>query len=102
MMRDLKRAVAMAGCGALVIGAATSVPARESQDGAVAICILADQTRSTEGTGIPQLQPAQLAPLVDLIKERGGEIALGIVREASNLPLTRLYLPPPPAAAAKN
>ncbi len=68
----------------------------------VKIAVLADQTGSIRWTRTPALQLPDLEPLIELLPERGGELALGLIRDRSNRGLLRLRLdrkPPPPDSA---
>lgn len=62
----------------------------------VKICIVPDFSRSMRGTHTAQLQAEDLAPLVELLQQTGGEIAVGVVAE-DDLPLLRLRIDPRPA-----
>lgn len=62
----------------------------------IRILVLQDKTGSAGQTLTPQLDERDLASLVDKVQSRGGELAIGILREQSNRPFTRLTVLPPP------
>ena len=55
-----------------------------------------DQTKSSEVARIAKPTIADFAPLFDRLRTSGGEIGFGRIRDHSNAPLIRLYLPAPP------
>lgn len=60
--------------------------------------LLLDQTGSAETNGVPHLTAADLDPLLDTIERCSGEIAFGLIRDRSNIPLLRIALLDPPPA----
>jgi hypothetical protein len=68
----------------------------------VKIAILHDKTESTSWTRTPTLTFDDLAPVIELCGQCGGELAFGLIRDQSNRSLVRLRLeaqPPEPQAA---
>lgn len=66
----------------------------------ISLCVVQDQTWSSTAAGVPQLRPDDLLPVIDAMRERGGELALATVRQASNVPLLRLRLSARPNVSA--
>lgn len=64
------------------------------------LAVFLDQTRSTEVARIAKPTIADFAPLFDRLRASGGEIGFGLIRDHSNTPLIRLYLPTPPEPPA--
>lgn len=62
------------------------------------IAALADRSGSVETTRTPPMTMAQLDNLIDFVREKSGEIALGFVDEDSNQPFLRLRIEPRPIA----
>jgi hypothetical protein len=79
---------------------ATLVAAQPSRVApAVRICVLQDMSGSIQQTRTEILKPDQLRRLAQVINQRGGEIAFGLIAEQSDRPLLRLPLdiiPPEP------
>jgi hypothetical protein len=57
-----------------------------------------DQTGSMRDARVGQVSPATFAPLYERLAVSGGELAFGLIRDRSDAPLVRLYVPPPPVA----
>jgi len=63
----------------------------------VDIAAIPDKSRSGPANRTPELRLDHLAPVLDLLRVCGGQLAIGFINEQSNRPLTRLYVPAPPA-----
>lgn len=61
----------------------------------VKICIVPDMSRSMRGTHTAQLRPEDLAPILELLKQIGGEVAVGVIA-GNDLPLLRFRVDPRP------
>jgi hypothetical protein len=61
------------------------------------ICVLQDLTGSIVDTRTPKIADSELRALIDLIKERGGELGFGVIQERSDRGLARLAVGDPPA-----
>ena len=66
----------------------------------IVVGVLPDETGSTTWTRTPQVTPADIEPLYGLVLCRGGEVALGLIRDASNRGLLRLRVEPPPVVTS--
>jgi hypothetical protein len=55
-----------------------------------------DDTLSMDASRTPEVSTASLGPLLDRMQASGGELAIGFIRERSDAPLLRLYIPSPP------
>ena len=62
---------------------------------AVRAVVLQDQTGSVNWTRTPTLCYEDLIPLVNLVRERSGELAFGLIRDSSNRGLLRLAITTP-------
>ena len=62
---------------------------------AVRAVVLQDQTGSVNWTRTPTLCYEDLKPLVNLVRERSGEVAFGLIRDSSNRGLIRLAVTTP-------
>lgn len=62
----------------------------------VRICLMQDRSGSIHQTRTATITAEDLAALVAIVRERGGELALGIIGERGDLPLLRLPIEPPP------
>jgi hypothetical protein len=56
-----------------------------------------DQTASMREARIGRITPASFAPIYERLMTSGGEFGLGLIRDRSDGPLARLYVPAPPA-----
>ena len=61
----------------------------------VKVGVALDKTGSTEPNGVSGATIDDFAILLDLLREQGGEVAVGLIRETSNRPLLRLPIAPP-------
>jgi hypothetical protein len=86
------------GCGSAPVTPVTPTPAEPKAP--VRIGVLVDKTLSTTWTGVPAVAAEDFEPLLRLLLERGGELAVGLIRDRSNRGLRRLpmSLPPTPPA----
>jgi hypothetical protein len=90
-------AVVTIGCGsasAPVVGASRP----SAPPAAVRIAALVDKTASTSWTRVPVVRVEDFEPLLALLARRGGELAVGLIRDESNRGLLRLKIPRAPAA----
>lgn len=96
---------------AVPVAAAASTPRAVPQNGMlrpVRIACIQDKSGSALLTRTPQLERDDLAPLIELIRERGGELAVGIIHASIRAGMARLRIDPsplppaPPASAARN
>jgi hypothetical protein len=55
-----------------------------------------DKTNSTASTKIPAAKSTDFQPLVEQIKQRGGEVRVGVICNDSDKPLASFYLAEPP------
>src|SRR5262249_23059300 len=60
------------------------------------ISVIQDKSLSTGETRTPQLLISDLDPLVELLGQTGGELAVGIIHDRSNLGFIRLRIDSPP------
>jgi hypothetical protein len=60
------------------------------------IVVEQDKTGSATRNLTPQIGADDLLPLIELIKQSGGDLALGLVLETANRPFARLHIEPPP------
>jgi hypothetical protein len=58
----------------------------------VKVCILQDKSGSAGHTRTEQFTEAHIEPLLSLIRESGGEIAIGVIQEESDRSLTRVRM----------
>jgi hypothetical protein len=74
-------------------------PLQQADSGTpVKVAIVPDQTGSRTWTRTPRVSSQNLSPLIDLLRSRGGEIGVGLIRDDSNRSLVRLRVDRPPAA----
>lgn len=67
----------------------------------VKIVIFQDKSGSTSWTRTPQLTDAALKILIDVVKEKSGELAFGLLRDRSNKGLVRLRIDPRPVTPSE-
>jgi hypothetical protein len=60
------------------------------------IVLIQDKSLSVTLTRTPQLQTAHLEPLLELMGDCGGELAVGVIHDRSNLSFVRLRIDPAP------
>jgi len=64
----------------------------------VRVAVLVDKTASTSWTRVPVVSAEDFEQFLALLTRRGGELAVGLIRDRSNRGLLRLRILPPPAA----
>jgi hypothetical protein len=57
-----------------------------------------DQSESMEQARVPHVSQGSLTPLLERLQVNGGELAVGLIRDRSDAPLARVFVPAPPAA----
>src|SRR5437667_3246420 len=67
----------------------------------VKVAFLQDKTGSANWTRTPQPTVDELQMLIDLLRQTGGELGVGLIRDQSNRGLLRLRIDPPPRPVAK-
>jgi hypothetical protein len=55
-----------------------------------------DESRSMFSARVPRVSSSALAPLFERLENTGGELAVGLIRDRSDAPLLRLFVPAPP------
>lgn len=59
------------------------------------VAVALDKTGSSEPNGVSSVTVDDFSALIGLIRNRGGELAVGLIQETSNRPLLRLRIEPP-------
>ena len=80
-----------------------SIPAKAVRS-QLRIAVIQDKTLSTGETRTPQLKLEDMDPLVELLGQTGGELAVGVIHDRSNLTFARLRIdggPEDPVAPAQ-
>jgi hypothetical protein len=62
------------------------------------VAVFIDQTGSMEQARVPHVTADSVTPLLDRLQVAGGELAVGLIRDRSDAPLSRVFVPVPPAA----
>jgi hypothetical protein len=93
----LVAALGAVGCGAPSAAVVEAAKPAEPP-AAVRIATLVDKTASANWTRVPAVSLEDFEPLLALIAARGGELAVGLIRDSSNRGLLRLKIPPAPVA----
>lgn len=88
-----------AGCTSAPVASVEAAPPQPKPP--IRIGVLVDKTLSATWTRVPAVTVADFEPLIRLVGERGGEIAVGLIRDRSNRGLRRLPVSPRPAAPAE-
>ncbi len=91
---DERAAIAQESEGKFGTGSATSVRLKERAR--VKIAVFQDQTESVDQNRVPVLTEAHLRRIEQLVIARGGEVALGAIRDESNRSLIRFFVPATP------
>lgn len=91
--------VMAAGCVSAPVASVEAAPAQPKPP--VRIGVMLDKTLSATWTRVPAVTVANFEPLIRLLGERGGEIAVGLIRDRSNRGLRRFPVSPRPAAPAE-
>ncbi len=86
-------AVALAACSQPAAPTPDVVP--EPEASAVRVCVMQDKSGSARKQRTPQITLEHLVPVTHLLRERGGELALGLIDDDSNQGLIRLHVPLP-------
>jgi hypothetical protein len=73
-------------------------PAATSSLPPLRIVVFVDQSRSMEGARVSPVAAASFAFVYDRFAASGGELAVGLIRDDSDRPFARLFVPPPPSA----
>jgi hypothetical protein len=55
-----------------------------------------DKSRSMFAARVPRVSSSAFAPLFERLETSGGELAVGLIRDRSDAPLLRLFVPAPP------
>jgi hypothetical protein len=75
-----------------------SPPAAAAQQPPLRAVVFIDQTGSMELARVPHVTADSLTPLLDRLQVAGGELAVGLIRDRSDAPLVRVFVPAPPLA----
>jgi hypothetical protein len=70
----------------------------QQQQSLLRVAVFLDQSESMTQARVPQVSTESLIPLLDRLKVDGGEVAVGLIRDRSDAPLTRVFVPAPPSA----
>jgi hypothetical protein len=65
------------------------------------ILVWLDQTPSRYSNGVPQATVVDFEPLLQVLEQNGGELAVGAIRDMSNRPLIRCHFDEPPISNAQ-
>lgn len=77
---------------------AQSAPARPvAQQPVLRVALFIDQTGSMEQARVPHVSADSVTPLLDRLQATGGELAVGLIRDRSDAPLARVFVPVPPS-----
>jgi hypothetical protein len=101
-------AAPVSGCDACARQEATSSPGEQNasvqhgqvQQPPLRVAVFIDQTGSMEQARVPHVTADSLTPLLDRLQVAGGELAVGLIRDHSDAPLARVFVPAPPLAPA--
>ena len=104
-------AIVTAGCGSFPDGArvdaASAVTAspqhlvpEQGVSRPVRIACVQDKSGSAAFTRTPQLDRDDLAPLIGLLRERGGEVGIGIIHGSVRMRMARIRIDRPPSPPA--
>ena len=88
-------AALLAGCGQTSggkAGTANAGAAPKPVRSRVRVAIIQDKTLSTGETRTPQLKLEDMDPMVELLGQTGGELAVGVIHDRSNLTFARLRI----------
>src|SRR5664280_1658633 len=67
----------------------------------ILILVWLDQTPSRYSNGVPQATVVDFEPLLRVLEQNGGELAVGAIRDMSNRPLIRCHFDEPPISNAQ-
>lgn len=92
-------AILLSGCTDEVIArpASAPLPAQLTLP-PLRVVVFVDQTTSMDGARVAPVMAAQFAPVYERLAISGGELAVGLVRDDSDRPFARLFVPAPPDA----
>ncbi|MDQ3281306.1 MAG: hypothetical protein M3Q69_07820 [Acidobacteriota bacterium] len=92
-------AILLSGCSDEAVALPTTAPfATAPALPPLHVVVFVDQTTSMDGARVAPVMAAQFAPVYERLAISGGELAVGLVRDDSDRPFTRLFVPPPPNA----
>jgi len=74
-----------------------SRPSTMAQQPVLRIALFIDQTGSMEQARVPHVSADSVTPLLDRLQVTGGELAVGLIRDRSDAPLARVFVPVPPS-----
>jgi hypothetical protein len=74
-----------------------SIVESEQQQALLRVAVFLDQSESMTQARVPQVSAESLVPLLERLKIDGGEVAVGLIRDRSDAPLTRVFVPAPPS-----
>lgn len=94
------------GCDACAGQEAASSPGEQNasvqhgqvQQPPLRVALFIDQTGSMEQARVPHVTADSVTPLCDRLQVAGGELAVGLIRDRSDAPLARVFVPAPPPA----
>lgn len=76
---------------------ALTAPEQRQQQPVLRVAVFLDQSQSMTQARVSRIAPESLAPLLDQLRAAGGELAVGLIRDRSDAPLARVFVPAPPA-----
>lgn len=92
-------ALALSGCTDEAVARPASAPVSvQSALPPLRVVVFVDQTISMDGARVAPVVAAQFAPVYERLALSGGELAVGLVRDDSDRPFARLFVPAPPDA----
>lgn len=71
---------------------------REEQQPILRVALFIDQSESMDRARVPHVTHESLVPLLGRLQVSGGELAIGLIRDRSDAPLARVFVPAPPLA----
>lgn len=74
------------------------VESEHEQQSLLRVAVFLDQSESMTQARVPQVSAESLVPLLERLKVDGGEVAVGLIRDRSDAPLTRVFVPAPPSS----
>jgi hypothetical protein len=78
--------------------AQASPPPALVQQPVLRVALFIDQTGSMEQARVPHVSSESVTPLLNRLQVTGGELAVGLIRDHSDAPLARVFVPVPPVA----
>lgn len=64
----------------------------------VKAAVFQDISGSMDNSKTSEISPEDLKPIIEMLRQRGGELAFGFISDKSNNPLLRLKIAPPPVS----